>query len=414
MTTNTEGDGQTIELAEHDVSEPLDLSEETLRAIDSEINRNAKRLDYEYVADGSVRLSTSSHVGLVSLPGDTQVRIRPKAAGDNFLRLLLYSHGSKSEMLDSPVGTRSGELFVDTIGALFSEHVESLFTQGLGKKYRTNESREKYLRGRLNVQKQLAHSAVTTTRFDVRYDELTHDTPENQAILHATRLLLRLVTDSSLQQSLRRHEQLLRRDVTRRPVRPHEFDQMHLDRLTSHYRDVLRLAELVVRASFLDNFQHGTRGTYGLLVNMNRVFEAVVEQAAQTALSNTSWSVEPQSRIRRLVTGGTPRINMYPDFVLRGPDGGLRLVGDAKWKTGTVSQSDVYQMTSYQLADDVPGVLVYPSQNGGLETEYSVDERLPLRVVELPTSRSTNDFQAFSRGLSTALKTVFDELVVRW
>jgi 5-methylcytosine-specific restriction enzyme subunit McrC len=411
MTTEAPDDDRIIELTEYDQSKPLDLSEGVLRAIDDQINRDANRIDYEYSADGDVRLSTSSHVGLVSLPDDTQVRIRPKAAGENFLRLLLYAQGSEPEILDSPVDARSGNLFVDTIGALFAERVTSLFNRGLGKAYRTEESREQYLRGRLNVQKQLARGDVTATQFDVRYEELTHDTPENQAILYATRLLLRLVTDRSLQQSLRQHEQLLRREVTLRPVRPHEFDQMHLNRLTSHYEDVLRLAELVVRSTFVDNFRSGTRGTYGLLVNMNRVFEAAVEQAAKDALSNSNWTVEPQSRLRRLVTGGTPRINMYPDFVLRDSDGTLRLVGDAKWKTGTVSQSDVYQMTSYQLADDAPGVLVYPSQNGVLETEYEIDKRLPLRAVELPTSHPSDNFDDFTSGLSAALKAEFSDLI---
>lgn len=410
MTVEADDEGRTIELEEHDLSEPLELSEDVLRAIDRDINRNATRIDYEFSADGDVRLSTSSHVGLVSLPGDTQVRISPKAAGDNFLRLLLYAQRSEPEILDSPVDAQSGTLFIDTIGALFSERVASLFNRGLGKAYRTNESREQYLRGRLDVQKQLARGEVAATQFDVQYEELTHDTPENQAILYATQLLLRLVTDSSLQQSLRQYEQLLRREVTLRPVRPHEFDRMHLDRLTNHYEDVLRLAELVVRSTFVDNFRTGTRGTYGLLVNMNRVFEAVVEQAARDAVSNSDWTVEAQSRIRRLVTGGPPRINMYPDFVLRDGDGNLRLVGDAKWKTGTISQSDVYQMTSYQLADDVPGILVYPSQNGNLETEYEIDGRLPLHAVELPTACSTDNFDEFTTRLSTALKTEFERL----
>ncbi|PYZ03046.1 hypothetical protein C8039_12635 [Halogeometricum sp. wsp3] len=38
-------------------------------------------------------------------------------------------------------------------------------------------------------------------------------------------------------------------------------------------------------------------------------------------------------------------------------------VADAKWKTGGDSSGDVYQLTSYMLAEGVPGLLVYPQQD---------------------------------------------------
>lgn len=230
-------------------------------------------------------------------------------------------------------------------------------------------------------------------------------------MLYATSLLVQLVESESLQRSLRRCEQQLRREVTLRPVQAREFEQVHLDRLTAHYGDVLRLAELVVRSTFVDNFRTSSRGTYGVLVNMNRVFEASVERAARQAVEDTAWSVEGQAQLRRLVTGGSPTINMYSDFLLRGPNDEVRLVGDAKWKTGRVSQSDVYQMTSYQLADDVPGTLVYPSQMPSIETDYVIDDRLSLSLRELPTGASVPNFDRFTEQLEQALRAEFESLI---
>ncbi len=395
---------ETIELSEYDQSDPLQLPENVLNTIDSRINESTTRLDYEYTNDGGVRLQTSSYVGLVSLPNGVQVRIRPKAAGGNFLRLLLYAHGETAATIDSTVQALEGDLFLDAIGALFLDRLQQVVQRGLGKDYRTKQARENYLRGRLDIQRQLSRGNVAATTFEIEYEDLTHDTIENQTVLYATHLLSRLVTDSTIQSALRQREQQLRREVTLRPVQPAELEAIHLDRLTEYYDDVLRLATIVIQSTFVDNMQAGTQETYGLLVNMNRIFERVVERAAEDALSESSWQVEAQARLDGLVTGGPPAVNMYPDFVLRDQVGDVQLVGDAKWKTGTPSQSDIYQMTSYQLADDVPGLLLYPSQNSAVKTQYQIDDRLTLHLRELPTGQETNNFESFAQGLSDKLE----------
>ncbi|MFP8955054.1 McrC family protein [Natrialbaceae archaeon A-arb3/5] len=403
-------DLETIELSEHDQSDPLELPGDVLDTIDTRINESTTRLGYEYTGEGTVRLKTSSYVGLVSLPNGMQVRIRPKAAGGNFVRLLLYAHGATAATVDSTVQALQGDLFLDAIAGLFLDRLQQVVQRGLSKDYRTKQAREKYLRGRLDIQRQLSRGNVTGTKFEIEYEDLTHDTIENQVVLYATHLLSRLVTDATLQSALRQREQQLRREVTLRPIRRAELDSIHLDRLTEYYDDVLRLATVVIQSTFVDNMQAGTQETYGLLVNMNRIFERVVERAAEDALSGSSWKVEEQAKIDGIVTGGTPTVTMYPDFVLRDQNNEVQLVGDAKWKTGNPSQSDIYQMTSYQLADDVPGLLLYPSQNGAIETEYQVDNRLSLHLRELPTGHEATDFDAFSERLSGALETEFTTL----
>ncbi len=404
-------DVETIELTEYDRSEPLELSEDVLDTIDTRINESTTRIDYEYTDKGYVRLRTSSFVGLISLPNGTQVRIRPKAAGGNFLRLLLYAHGATEAMTDSTVQALEGNLFINAIGALYLDRLQQVVQRGLDKDYQTKQAREEYLRGRLDIHRQLSRGTMASTKFEIEYEDLTHDTIENQTVLYATHLLSRLVTDPTIQSTLRQREQQLRREITLRPIHPTELETIHLDRLTAYYDDILRLAMVVIRSTFVDNMQAGTQETYGLLVNMNRIFERVVERAAGDALADTLWQIEPQARIGGLVTGGTPTVNMHPDFVLRDENGDVRLVGDAKWKTGRPSQSDIYQMTSYQLADDVPGVLLYPSQNGTTETAYQVDDRLALHLRELPTGYDATDLKSFSQKLSGMLKTEFISLI---
>ena len=83
---------------------------------------------------------------------------------------------------------------------------------------------------------------------------------------------------------------------------------------------------------------------------------------------------------------------------------------EAKWITGRLAQSDINQLASYQLGDDVPGLLCYPAQGGTIETEYRIDDRLPLHLRELPTDSVVAEFDSFTRGLSDALRREFGRL----
>jgi hypothetical protein len=120
---------------------------------------------------------------------------------------------------------------------------------------------------------------------------------------------------------LERYIAQLRREVSVRPVRPYEFDGIEVTRLNEYYKDALRLAELVLRNVFVEDLRHGARGSYGLFINMDDIFESVVERAFREAVTGTDqwqgWRVEGQANVTGLVTGGSPSVTMRPDFVVR-------------------------------------------------------------------------------------------------
>jgi 5-methylcytosine-specific restriction enzyme subunit McrC len=146
-------------------------------------------------------------------------------------------------------------------------------------------------------------------------------------------------------------------------------------------------------------------------MNMNDVFERAVERTArELVVTRPDWRVRTQERIPPIATGGTPAVNMYPDFLLE-RDGVPQLVGDAKWKTA-VKQSDIYQMSAYILALDAPGILVYPEQTGEwttVETSYVVDDRHDLAVRELPTATDLEG--PYPQQLQDALEHTVTELL---
>ena len=283
---------------------------------------------------------------------------------------------------------------MDTVAALFLEELEAVLSQGLRREYVDVEGTEEYLRGRLNVQRQLA-GGPGKTDFECDYDEFTYDTTLNQTILCVANTLSSLVDSTEIAGELREYESRLRRRVTLREVSIEEAERIELTRLTDYYEKVLALSRLVLKHIYIEDIVAGEGASYSLLIGMNDVFEKVVERTArETVDGRDGWSVEGQARTDNLLRG-SPSIRMRPDFVVK-RHGEPVLVGDAKWKT-KVNNNDVYQVVAYQTAYDAPGVLVYPDNDGAVENDYSVKNGHSLAMLELPTGVNTADVGEFGR-----------------
>lgn len=351
----------------------------------------SSRLAVDYRREGPPILRSTQYVGVVSLPDGPTIEIQPKAAGKNLLSLLQYAQGLDATTYDRRTRLTEGDTFLDVLGALYATELDSVFTRGLHREYQSKNSTERYLRGRLDVQQQIQRHPVGATQFECEYDELTIDTTTNQAVLYATTVLSWFVEDSSVQNELSRYRQRLQRKVSLRHVRAAELDDIEVTHLNEHYADLLRLTRLILESVFVENLRTGGRDSFALLVDMNEVFEDVVERVVTEAVADRpGWTVETQASISGVVSGGDPPITMRPDVLVRDTSDNVVLVADAKWKTPSkVSNNDVYQLVAYQSTYSVPGLLIFPEQDEELSTTYTVQDAGTLSVVELPTKRST-------------------------
>jgi len=379
-----------IELSEYDESDPIDLSDDDIEMVESQVDG----LRVEYRRGKQVVLHTDHRVGVVALPDGPTIEIQPKIGEPNLVTLLRYANGTEPTHLSRETELESGTNFVDTVAALFLEELEVVLSQGLRREYVDVEGREEYLRGRLNVRRQLA-GGPGKTDFECDYDEFTYDTTLNQTILCVANALSSLVDSTEISGELREYESRLRRRVTLREVSIEEAEQIELTRLTDYYEKVLALSRFVLKHIYIEDIVAGKGASYSLLIGMNDVFEQVVERTARETLDERdSWSVEGQARTDNLLRG-SPSIRMRPDFVIK-RHGEPVLVGDAKWKTG-VKNNDVYQVVAYQTAYDAPCVLVYPDNDGAVENDYSVKNGHSLAMLELPTGVNTADVGEFGR-----------------
>jgi len=391
-----------IELGEYESSDPIELSDTAARMLTQEVNggddRDGDRIKLRYNRDGDAILTATQYVGVVSLRDGPTIQIRPKAAGTNLLYLLQYAQDTTATTFDSQTPFRRGQTFLDAFGALFEAELRRVLSRGLQTNYRRVSSSEKRLRGQIDLQRQLQRQPPTPTKFECTYDELTHDTDVNRAILYATSILLGVVSDRSIAQALRQHQQSLRRRVTLTPVTVETVNAIQLNRLSEQYEDILRLSRLVIGNSFIGELEAGSSASFAMLVNMNTVFENAVERAVRTIISERAgWRIEPQEKTQSLLTGGKHQVTLKPDVTVYDDADRVRLIADAKWKTDPPSNADFYQLTSYMLARDVPGLLIYPDCNGRNATTTEVAGQYPLSLIELPTATSCSSPEEFVR-----------------
>jgi len=385
-------------LREYEATPYLDTDElppKAREAVEREINEAGEpdrlsRLTLEYRSDGRARLRATQHVGIVALPEGPTIEIRPKIPKTDLLGLLKYAQNIDARTFEQETQLVGGARFVDALATLFENELSQVLSQGLHGSYRRVTQTTDHIRGRIEVQQQLQRQGPTPTAFECTYDELTVDNTVNRAILYATTILQRLASDPDLNRALRRHQQRLRRRVELTPVRPIELESIELSRLMGYYEDLVRLTKLVLRSVHLDALRVADRDSYALLVNMNTIFEAVVERAVSELATDRGWTARGQATSTRLVSGGHRRIQIRPDVLVS--DGECaRLVGDAKWKrddpagnSREPSPSDIYQLVAYQVAHDVPGVLFYPEQEQALQSTYEVRDLDSLTLVEVP------------------------------
>lgn len=408
---------ETVSIEEWSSSPPLSLSEADVTFIEQRINESKERLSTSHTGDGHTILQSSRFAGIVALPDGPTLEIIPKSAGENFIRLFRYATGLNSHTIGKKTDVKHGSQFLDALAALYIDELSTILQRGIVSEYRRTEASEEYVKGHIDIQRQLQRQGLVGTQFECTYDDLTADTTVNQAILYAAVILKRLVSDTALQRTLERYEIRFRRTVSFRQISAQQFTDIEITRLNEHYRDALRLAELIIRNVYVENLRQGERGSFGLLINMDEIFESVVERAVRAAVSQIAdwrkWRVEGQANVTGLLTGGSPRVNMRPDFVVRDETDSVVLTGDAKWKTNNVQRSDIYQLTAYQLNDDVPGALIYPQQDGELETEYTVQGAYPMAIHELPTAATISNFEALRAELEQSAESLLRRLLAQ-
>ncbi|MEZ9141670.1 MULTISPECIES: McrC family protein [unclassified Shewanella] len=341
------------------------------------------------MVDSTEVLQTQNYAGVILTPDGTQIEILPKIAKAAYPQQNKLAHDESRESLlvmlaclgdFRHIKTEAANIkqqkmpLLEVFISQFLASVNHLIKRGLRSDYTQREDNLFYLKGKLQVGKQLKHNLVNQHKFHVEFEEFLADRPENRVIhsaLNCVKKLSRSMANQRLQQELA----FAFADIPVSRDHYQDFQRQRIDRGMAHYETPLAWAKLILNA-FSPLTMKGSNSATSLLFPMEAVFESYV--AAQLpGLINDGFQLQTQARSSKLVKhGNNDWFLLKPDLLIH--QGNKQLcVMDTKWKNldinmanGTdkygLSQADIYQMFAYghnYLGGEGDMFLIFPYQD---------------------------------------------------
>lgn len=350
--------------------------------------------------DGQRWLRLDNYVGVLESPCGQVIEILPKHHDDgeceHRARALLCKLISST--LDIPVReTTQASLqlyrapLAEWVMRQFLLALEHLVNRGLRFDYLRLEEEQRYLRGKLDVVKQMRQPPGRQHCFQIRHDVFLPERPENRLLKSALELVCRTAQDADnwrLAHELAGmlHELPVSRDIEQ------DFRQWRYDRLMAHYHPIKSWCELILYRQMPLAVAGAYRGI-SLLFPMEKLFEDYVACWLRRHLSPAARLTTQASRHALCIHHGKPMFQLQPDLLIE--QGSRRWVLDTKWKRLSenkcernygLSQADFYQLFAYgqrYLGGRGELALIYPAWrqfNNPLEP-FEFDDKLRLRVL---------------------------------
>lgn len=360
-----------IELVENGdpIDLPLDASVATALSASTVVSA-APSLTPGWWTVGPARL-----VGVARVAG-IDVSVRPKIPINRLFFLLGYARDGKSWLTDETTVSGAPDLLT-AIAEAFARQADRAVSRGLLQGYRVTEDSLPVVRGRIREADQLRRRFGLSVPIEVRYDDYTVDIAENQLLRAATDRLLRM---SGIPDRVRQRLRHLTRQLVdvETPVRGQLLPVWQPSRLNTRYHVALRLAEIVLRGTSVEQGDGDVR-IDGFMIEMPTLFEDFVTTALGAELTALYGVVHPQDPWH-LDEGG--RVKLEPDMVWYADNGAVRAVIDAKYKAEKpwgYPNADLYQMLAYCTALDLRrGHLIYAKGNEPAERHTVVNTGIEI------------------------------------
>lgn len=324
-------------------------------------------------------LRLDNYVGVIETPCGTRVEILPKitdetdGAADSrrILRRML------ERCLDVP-HRETAPTDVQTFGAPLTEWVmrqflyelQRLVKRGVRFDYHAVQEEQRFLRGRLDIARQLRQPPGRAHLFQIEHDIFDADRAENRLLRSALDRVCRLTRDAGNWRLSHELASYLAPVPASRDVDA-DFRRWRNDRLLAHYQPVRPWCALILGEQTPLSLVGSWHGC-SLLFPREALFERYVEACLRRTLPAGSTLEAAPRRHHLAKHEGQRWFTLEPDFLLH--DGRRTLVLDTKWKRIDasldnprdkygLSQADFYQLFAYgQRYLDGEGdlLLVYP------------------------------------------------------
>lgn len=228
----------------------------------------------------------------------------------------------------------------------FLDEVAVLLNRGLIKTYRKTDGNRTALKGKLLFNKQIAYNCVHQERFYVRYTTYDYNHILNRIIRQAL-LAICDITNSSDIKGRATSTLFNFPELDEIAVTPELFSRLIFDRKSEDYRNVIKLAEMIL-LNYSPDLHHGNNHVWTLMFDMNKLWEEFVFVTLRRKLIGCTVSAQKQ---KTLWESDNNRKTVRADIVVE--NGSDVFVLDTKWKMprydGKIvpSDADLHQMYVY-------------------------------------------------------------------
>lgn len=368
--------------------------------------------------EGHQWLKLDNYVGVIETPCGTTIEILPKHTdcGDDApaaRRLLIRMLGKVLDLPPREVGPASLAICNGPLSEWlihrFLQDLDHLIKRGLRFDYLRVEEERRFLRGRLDISKQMRQAPGRQHLFHIQHDVFEPDRAENRLIRSALDLVCKTTQNPENWRLAHELASYLAPIPASRNIRQ-DFLQWKHDRLMAHYRAIKPWCELILNRQTplaVAGEWHGI----SFLFPMEKLFERYVEICLRRELPSGTQLISQASSHHLCHHNGNPWFQLQPDFLIQCDEQPWIL--DTKWKrldsslSSTerkygLSQSDFYQLFAYgqrYLEGKGDMMLIYPKTaafSKSLPCFYFSDElRLWVVPFDLETGKLLEDETAF-------------------
>jgi len=275
---------------------------------------------------------------------------------------LLGDGEASPELIDSLNRVSDSDDFWDLVAELMISTTDAIVRSGIRREYVEFDRNSDFVRGQILIAEDLLQNVPVRTGTVCRLTELTADIDVNRAILWALEVLNQGVS-SSMARRIKMFSRRLEEIGSSKEVPAFEYRSE-----SGSYRTALFLVDIVRRSLLTDAATFGLSG-FGLMMDMNQVFEGFVRNMLRAALLKHGIGVPEKTSTKRSLCKG---VMLEPDFVVSEEELVIA-VCDCKYKLDWRFQNaDVYQMLAYLEGYGVKSAFIFhPESNGD---KISIDQ----------------------------------------
>ncbi len=313
-------------------------------------------------------LRFKQYVGVIQVDG-LLVHIHPKADKDDsndkwkdvLLQMLKACGKVKAQTAGNAHLKKQHINLLEVYFEYFLKEVDQLLHAGLVKKYRTETSNVKALKGKLDFAGNIRHNLIHKERFFTAHQIYDANHKLHQVLAHALDIVGQFTRATRLNDKCRR-TQLAFPEVDSIKPSLQLLESIKINRKTAPYERALELAKLII-LNYSPDINHGQQKMIALLFDMNVLWEEYVVRALKKhALKHPEEMLGVTGQESKTFYGSQRTIR--PDIVLK--KGGETIIIDTKWKRPTnkaASIEDLRQMYTYaRFWDTNKVVLLYPGE----------------------------------------------------